>query len=236
MKKVIILFIGLVLAFICKAQDEERPTFAIGTDMAYSHGYTNLNLQYDRPGLNLSIIYNHKPNLSWVAEFQAGELSGGGLKPYEDKSGRAYDNRYLAFNMHIDFRLEGLINTEGTLFNKNGHSLLNFIKNFYIGAGAGVIDNNVTAQRYSIYNPAYRFPGTDHSINSMISARFGHEMKIYDAVNHVRYAIDIGYAHNLVFGSGLDGYNDPSSRFKHTSTIGQYRQIIIGVKHYLKDK
>jgi hypothetical protein len=235
LKKVILLFIAIIPAFICKAQDEERPTFAMGTDVAYSRGYTNLNLQYDRPGLNLSIVYNHKPNLSWVAELQAGELSGGGLKPYEDISGRAYSNRYLAFNFHADFRLEGMLNTNGPLFNKNGRSLLNFIKNFYIGTGAGIISNNVNAQRYSIYVPTYRFGGSDHSVNPTIALRIGHELKIYDAVNDVRYAIDIGYTHNIVFGSGLDGYNDPNSRFQH-STIGQYRQIIIGVKRYLKNK
>jgi hypothetical protein len=235
LKKITLLFIGIISAFICKAQDEERPTFALGTEVGYAKGFTNLNAQYDHPGLNLSLIYNHKPQFSWVAEIQLGELSGGGLKPYEDISGRAYDNRYLAFNLHADFRLEGIINTDAPLFNKNGHTLLNFIKNFYFGTGVGIISNNVTAQRYSIYVPTYRFAGTDHSINTTVAVRFGHEIKIYDAVNDVRYAIDIGYTHNIVFGGGLDGYNDPHGAFQHTS-IAQYRQFIIGVKHYLKNK
>jgi hypothetical protein len=235
LKKVILLFIAIIPAFICRAQDEERPTFAMGTEVGYSRGFTNLNAQYDHPGLNLSFIYNHKPQLSWAVELQLGELSGGGLKQYEDISGRAYDNRYLAFNLHADFRLDGIINTDGQLFNKNGHSLLNFIKNFYIGTGAGIIANNVSAQRYSIYVPTYRFGGYDHSINPTIALRIGHELKIYDAVNDVRYAIDIGYTHNIVFSSGLDGYYDPHSMFQHSS-IGQYRQFIIGVKRYLKNK
>ncbi|HWZ15488.1 MAG TPA: hypothetical protein VNW95_09645 [Mucilaginibacter sp.] len=235
MKKIILFFITIISVLICKAQDEERPRFAIGTEAAYGRGFTNLNTQYDRPAFNLSLIYNHKPHFSWVAELQSGELSGGGLKPSEDISGRVYNNFYLAFNLHADFRLEGMINTDGQLFNKDGHTLLNFIKNFYFGAGAGFIANNVSVQRYSIYVPTYRFGGSDHSINPTIAVRIGHELKIYDAVNDVRYAIDIGYTHNIVFNSGLDGYNDPHSIFQH-STIGQYRQFIIGVKHYLKNK
>jgi hypothetical protein len=45
-------------------------------------------------------------------------------------------------------------------------------------------------------------------------------------------AVDIGYVHNLVFGEGLDGYDDPSNKFKNNAT-NQYSQIVIGVKFAL---
>jgi hypothetical protein len=44
-------------------------------------------------------------------------------------------------------------------------------------------------------------------------------------------AIDIAYIHSLVFGEGLDGYNDPPSTFKNNAT-NQYRQILIGIKFH----
>jgi len=37
--------------------------------------------------------------------------------------------------------------------------------------------------------------------------------------------------HNIVFGEGLDGYDDPTSKFKNNAT-NQYRQFMIGFKYF----
>jgi hypothetical protein len=61
--------------------------------------------------------------------------------------------------------------------------------------------------------------------------RFGYEFKIYDSYNEPSMAIDLGYIHTVAFGEGLDGYDDPSSKFKNDA-LDQYRQISISFKYY----
>ena len=61
--------------------------------------------------------------------------------------------------------------------------------------------------------------------------RFGYEIKFYDVYYEPKMAIDLMYIHNFAYGEGLDGYNDPSDKFKNNS-VDQYRQIVIGFKYF----
>jgi hypothetical protein len=45
-----------------------------------------------------------------------------------------------------------------------------------------------------------------------------------------KFGIDIGYQHYVTFGEGLDGYEDPTSKFKNNAP-DQYRQFSIGLKY-----
>jgi hypothetical protein len=65
----------------------------------------------------------------------------------------------------------------------------------------------------------------------MIPLRVGYEFKVFDDYNEPSWAIDVTYIHSLAFGEGLDGYNDPPSKFKNNA-IDQYRQISIGFTYY----
>jgi hypothetical protein len=114
---------------------------------------------------------------------------------------------------------------------------LRILKDFYAGTGVGFISNANTVQRYSV-NAApypqpgyYKFPGNDNSLDLMVPLRIGYEFKIYDAYNEPSIAIDLGYIHTIAFGEGLDGYNDPSSKFKNNA-LDQYRQITIMFKYF----
>ena len=111
--------------------------------------------------------------------------------------------------------------------------ILNIVKNFYFGSGVGVVFNNNTVQRTNLYpingSLDYVFPGSDNSVNLTVPLRFGYEFKFYNDFQEPYMAIDLGYVHNLVFGEGLDGYDDPSTKFKNNAT-NQYRQIVIGIK------
>lgn len=79
-------------------------------------------------------------------------------------------------------------------------------------------DNN-RVQRYNIYpwnGPlSYRFPGKDKGINFSLPFRFGYEFNQY---NEPALAIDLGYQHCMVFGKGLDGYDDSVNKFKNNAT------------------
>jgi hypothetical protein len=202
--------------------------FGIGLDVSYERGYTNLAHQDEHFSENINFVYNYSPYIPVVAELQFGTLSGGGLSPKVDVSGRKYTNTYEAFLLHADFQL-------GEVIDYSESSVLSVIKNFYFGTGGGIVFNNNVVQRYSIYAPAppdpqaYKFPGSDNSINLTIPLRFGYEFKLYNDFEEPYMAIDVGSVHNLVFGEGLDGYDDPSSKFKNNAT-NQYRQIVIGIK------
>ena len=80
------------------------------------------------------------------------------------------------------------------------------------------------------YGPStYVFPGSNSSVNFTIPLRFGYEFKLFNEYEEPYMTINIGYIHNLVFGEGLDGYDDPSNAFKNNAT-NQYSQIVVGVK------
>jgi len=225
LKKNILFFVALFAAITVKAQSGYNYyEFGIGADASYERGYTNITQQNNHIGFNGNLIYNYSPYLPIEAELQTGQLSGGGPAPSQDPFGRQYVNNYKAALLHADVQL-------GATIDYSGSWILNIIKNFYAGTGIGLIDNNNTVQRTSIYEPSYVFPGKDHSIDFMVPLRFGYEFKIWDSYDQPSMAIDLGYVHNLVFGEGLDGYDDPESKFKNNAT-NQYRQITIGFKYF----
>lgn len=201
--------------------------FAVGVDASYIRGYTNIPRQDNHLAASLNLIYNFNPYLPITAEIQKGTLSGGGLTVDKDKFGRKYTNNYFAFVLRADFQLGAGIDYEGSTF-------LGIIKNFYVGSGVGLVMNNNTVQRTNVIAAngplTYVFPGSDKSTNFIVPLRAGYEFKIFDSYNEPLWAIDIGYVHNFVFGEGLDGYDDPTGKFKNNAT-NQYRQIFIGFKY-----
>ena len=238
MKKFILLFVFAFSSIIVKAQaGYNYKEFGIGLDVSYERGYTNVQRQDNHFGGNINFIYNYSPYIPVTAEIQFGTLSGGGLTPDKDKYGRKYVNNYEALVVHADFQL-------GEVIDYSESNVLNILKNFYFGCGAGILFNSNTVQRTNIYygeklpngetapnnGPStYVFPGNNSGIDITVPLRFGYEFKIYDEYQEPFMAIDLGYVHNIVFGEGLDGYNDPTSVFKNNAA-DQYRQITIGVK------
>ncbi len=227
MKKLILLFVFLFSVLVGKAQmGYNYKEFGIGLDVFSEVGYTNVNKQYRHIGQSLNFVYNYSPYIPVTAELQFGHLSGGGLTPALDKYGRQYANNYEGLVVHADFQL-------GEVIDYSQNDLLNILKNFYFGSGGGIIFNSNTVQRTNIYpinGPlTYVFPGSNSSINVTVPLRFGYEFKLYNDFEEPYMTIDLGYTHNLVFGEGLDGYDDPSNKFKNNAT-NQYAQIVIGVK------
>jgi hypothetical protein len=231
LKKLILFFVFAVTATAVKAQmGYNYKEFGIGLDVSYERGYTNLQKQDNHISENINFIYNYSPYIPITAELQFGTLSGGGLTAAKDKYGRQYTNSYEAFVVHGDFQL-------GEVIDYSESDVLTVIKNFYFGSGVGFVFNNNVVQRTNLIpanEPAqgphpYVFPGKDNSINTMVPLRFGYEFKLYNDFEEPYMAIDIGYVHNMVFGEGLDGYDDPSNKFKNNAT-NQYRQIVVGVK------
>ena len=231
LKKYILFFVSTLAAIAVKGQSGYNyQEFGIGGGIGYERGFTNITQQNNHASFNFNFIYNYNPYLPVEAEIQLGQLSGGGPRPNQDPYGRQYVNNYKAIILHGDFQLGAGIDYIGNWF-------LRIVKDFYLGTGIGVISNTNKVQRYSPYAPPYpqpgyyKFPGVDNSVDLMVPLRVGYEFKIYDDYNEPGMAIDVGYIHNIAFGEGLDGYNDPTSKFKNNS-LDQYRQITIMFKYY----
>ncbi len=201
------------------------PQYGIGAGVSSVRAYGNLKKNYDRFAFDVTAFYNYSPYVPIGAELQFGTLSGGSNTNRKiDASGRQYTNGYKAFILHADLQL-------GSTIDYRDNFWLNILKNFYAGTGLGAMYNHMEfIQRKDPYNIPYgNFPGTDHSLNFMIPFRFGYEVKFYNYYDEPAFTVDFGYRHSLVFGEGMDGYDDPNNIFKNNS-VNQYRQIYIGIK------
>jgi hypothetical protein len=225
----------LLSAMASKAQfDENYSKYAVGAGVSYIKGATNINRQDSHFAENINFTYYMlSPYIPFTFEIQKGLLSGGGLTVDLDKSGRQYSNNYLAAIVHGDFQLGYLLNV-----GSGSDPSLDIWKGLYAGTGIGLINDNDQVQRTNVIAAngpitgpdVYRFPGVDNSVNLMVPLRIGYEFKIKNSFGTPFIRLIFSYETNLVFGQGLDGYNDPASKFKH-NFVSQYRQISFGIKY-----
>jgi hypothetical protein len=223
LKKYFLLFVLILTSVIVKAQgDYNFSPYGVGFGVSTIRGYTNVAKQNNTLAANINFTYNYSPYLPITLELQDGRLWGGSR--VTDPSGREYENNYIALYVHADLQMGQIIDYDYSAFNEA-------IKNVYIGGGLGFVDDNVQNQRFDVRNPSYgNFPGTDKSINLAIPIRLGYEVKIYNEYDEPCVRIDFEYQHNIVFGEGLDGYDDPPSQFKNQHP-DQYREISVVFKY-----
>jgi hypothetical protein len=223
LKKYFLLFVLILSSVIVKAQgDYNFSPYGVGFGVSTIRGYTNVAKQNNTLAANINFTYNYSPYLPITLELQDGRLWGGSR--VTDPSGREYENNYIALYLHADLQMGQIIDYDYSAFNEA-------IKNVYIGGGLGFVDDNVQNQRFDVRNPSYgNFPGTDKSINLAIPIRLGYEVKIYNEYDEPCVRIDFEYQHNIVFGEGLDGYDDPPSQFKNQHP-DQYREISVVFKY-----
>jgi hypothetical protein len=223
LKRTFLLFVLILSSVIVKAQgDYNFMPYAIGTGVSIIRGYTNVAKQNNTLAANINFTDYVSPYLPITFELQKGRLWGGSV--VTDPSGREYVNNYLALKVHVDLQLGQILDYEYGDFN-------DAIKNIYIGGAIGLVSDNVKNQRFDFLNPSYgNFPGKDQSINPLISLRAGYEVKFYNEYDEPYIRLDFEYEHNVVFGEGLDGYDDPPSKFKNNNS-DQYRQISVTLKY-----
>jgi hypothetical protein len=223
LKKYILIIIVVLASFKVSAQNGfNYASYGIGFGASLNHPYADLKKADPTASFNANFTYYYTPYIPIALELQLGTLSGGSKDLKLDASGRRYVNKYKTLMIHMDVQLGEVIDYDNSVF-------LNAVKNFYAGAGIGALVNDVNAVRISPVDPNYRFPGHNKSIDMIVPLRIGYEFKIYNAYDEPNVRLDIGYIHNVTFGDGLDGYGDPSSKFKNNAP-DQYTQISIGIK------
>lgn len=227
MKRIFLLFILILSAFIAKAQgDYNFMPWGVGGDVSLIRGYTNVAKQNNTLSVSAFFTYYPSPYAPVTFEIQRGRLWGGSR--VTDRYKREYENNYTAILVHADLQL-------GQVVDYDGNDFMNVLKNAYLGLGGGFVKDNVQTQRYNLVQDGYpigtyRFPGSDNSTNPDVNFRIGYEFKFYNEYDEPCLRVHIEYAHHVVFGEGLDGYNDPIQHF-HNNYPDQYRQITIGIVH-----
>ena len=228
LKKNFLLFVLVFSSIIVKAQgDYNFMPMGIGVGAGTIRGYTNVAKQNNTLAANINFTYYVSPYLPITLELQDGRLNGGSATT--DQYGRQYRNNYLGLLVHGDLQLGQVIDYYYSGINE-------ILKNVYFGSGVGFIDDNVKNQRTNLIASSqypvgsYTFFGTDHSVNIAIPIRAGYEFKFYNEYDEPFLRLDIQYTHTVVFGEGLDGYNDPPSHFKNQNP-DQYREVGFTVKY-----
>lgn len=220
MKKLILLSFLLLASVSLRAQ-YNYSEWGIGGGYSSVKGYTDLRQNDVTKSMNANIYYNYSPYLPFSLEAQWGKLSGG--NNLTDPSHRYFKNTFLAFSLHGDIQLGEIMDYDGNFF-------LQAIKGFYFGTGIGVIHNNITdIRRHAVDDISYVYPGKDRSLEMMVPLRFGVAIKIMDGDEEPVVEVLLGYVHNITFGEGLDGYGDPSSKFKNNAP-DMFRQLNVGLK------
>ena len=222
MKKTLFTISLLIIGLSVKAQ-YNYSEWGLGVSYGTVTPFSDLAQNDTQKGGSASLYWNYSPYMPFAFEVQTGKLSGG--NDVTDVSHRYFVNNYLGFNAHGDLQMGEIIDYEGNIF-------LNALKGFYIGLGVGVMFDNITSVRRVAQNdPTYIYPGSDHSITALIPIRLGYEIKILNSDAEPVAGIDFGYTHNLTFAEGLDGYADPSNKFKNNSQ-DMFRSLTVGVKFY----
>ncbi|GAB3923769.1 porin family protein [Mucilaginibacter myungsuensis] len=218
------IFITLVLfsavSFSAQAQ-YEFPEWGIGGSVGMVRPYSDTRINDTQRAFALDLFWNYSPYLPFSFEAQTGRLAGGGATA--DPYGRFFVNDYLALDLHGDLQL-------GEVVDFQGNFLLERLKGFYSGIGVGAMFNNLTSiQRVDPTNSTYIFPGKEKSVSILVPLRWGYEFKVFNYYDVPIISINLNYTHYLTFAESLDGYDDPSSKFKNNAQ-DMYRYISVGVK------
>lgn len=166
--------------------------------------------------------YNFTPFLSLGLEGQLGEVNGGDF--YDDPNNRQFINRYKAFTLNGKVSLGALMDYSRTGFT-------NVIKGLYVGAGAGVIMNNMRFIVREKPADGYIFPGADSSKDLLIPLSLGINFNFMDRYGYYKYGVNINYQSNITLGEGLDGYNDAPIKFKN-GYPDIYNYFSIGLRYH----
>lgn len=202
--------------------------FSYGLGAGINRSYTDVyngSFGYTTYGV---IDFHVTPFVTLGLEAQYGLVQGGDI--VNDPHNRQFSNKYTAVSANVKLMLGELVNYDKSEFLYN-------IRGLYLGTGIGIINNNITdivryKPSWAAYDPGYGpFPGADKSLNMLVPINFGFNYYIEDGYGYMRYVININAQSNFTFGEGLDGYNDPSNKFKNYSP-DVYNSYSIGFRYF----
>ncbi|MCJ0742062.1 hypothetical protein [Pedobacter montanisoli] len=221
MKKICAAFILSIFTSVTYAQSN---FYKLGVGLGAGGTYSFTDVKKGKFGLAGygTVEYYLTPFITSGLELQMGTVKGGDVKT--DPHNREFFNTYKAITLGGKVRL-------GQFTDFYYNDLLNYTKGFYIGTGVGVILNNMKdIIRTKPDGSGYVFPGKDKSVNAAVPINVGIDFYFPDQWGDIRYGININYQTNFTFGEGLDGYDDPKTKFKNVSP-DLYTYFSVGVRY-----
>ncbi|MBE9602989.1 hypothetical protein [Pedobacter sp. MC2016-24] len=236
MKTILTTLLALVLFIHTRAQSNFYK-MGIGAGAGFTRSYTDLAKHgYGVAGYGV-FDYYFTPFLSLGVEGQMGEINSGDAQT--DPAGRQAINRYKSVSINGKISLGALIN-----YNRSGFT--NVIKGLYLGAGAGIVQNDMKAivrsklivdqngQQVTDENGKpmiYTFPGKSKSKDPMIPLNLGINFYFHDGSGYYRYALNFNCQTTITLGEGLDGYDDSPIKFKNGSP-DMYAYYTVGLRYH----
>lgn len=216
LRKLFLLLSVITCCSITQAQPAYNYSkFDFGIAAAINKPYTDeLSTDFKPSGL-VNITYNQTPFINYVAELQAGELTGKSY--YSDLNKRDFSTKFAMASLRGQLQA-------GQLFNYYNNRFLNAMKNLYISSGIGAMYTRAEVNSIVIQNNQYKTVvsrPSDYAV--VIPARVGYEFKIFNYDKEPFIKVDIGYQFNYIFGDSLDGNISGSSN-------DSFSQFTLGIK------
>ncbi|TDG37564.1 hypothetical protein EZJ43_00265 [Pedobacter changchengzhani] len=174
-----------------------------------------------------TLDYHITPFVTAGLEAQFGSIRGGSIT--DDRYNRQFTNHYASISANAKIMLGEFVD-----YDKN--DFLYNIRGLYGGLGIGVVNNNIVD--IVRFRPSYSddpgfgpFPGRDKSLNLLVPINLGINFFINDDYGYMRYVINVNAQSNVTFGEGLDGYNDPPSKYRNDAP-DIFNTYTIGVKYF----
>lgn len=224
-KSIKLIIVFTLLANFCFAQSNYFK-YAYGAGIGLNKSYTDV--YKGGIGFTASGYFDYRitPYVTIGAEAQVGRVKGGSIT--QDPNNRQFANSYTGLSINSKVMLGELVYYDDSEFLYN-------LRGLYFGLGIGAINNKITdivRFRPPFSNdPGYGpFPGKDKSVNLWVPISIGYNLFITDSYGYQRYIIGFNAQSNFTFGEGLDGYNDPSSKFKNNDP-DVYNVYSISIKY-----
>lgn len=195
---------------------------SVGINAGVTQAYADLSKINFKPAFSGTFDYNLTPFASVGIDLQKGNLSGGDVKT--DPHLRFFDNSYLSASLNGKVQLGQFVDFESS-------NLLYTVRGFYVGTGVGVINNKMAKiVRIKPDGSNYEFPGEESGMNLFVPINTGISFNVVDRFRYTKFVFFANSQFNVMFGEGIDGYNDPRSKgFKNFRDF--YQVTTVGVKY-----
>ncbi|WP_421945487.1 hypothetical protein [Pedobacter sp.] len=229
-KSLRIIYFSIFLLAVANFSSAQSNYFKWSYGFGAGPNYSKTDVQEGNWGYTIygTIDHHFTPFLTGGLEAQYGMVQGGDIET--DLHNRQFVNKYNGINANVKLML-------GELIDYNKTNFLYSIRGLYAGIGIGAVKNKITdivryKPSWAAYDPGYGpFPGKDKGVDLWVPINFGMNFYINDGYGYVRYVINVNAQGNFTFGEGLDGYNDPSTKFKNYDP-DTYNVYSVGLKYY----
>lgn len=216
--KQIYLIVLLISSALFSFGQSIRPFKAFDIGGGVNVNTLNGDTETTTPSQSYSIHLAYNPDLyiNFIAEFQTGQFKGGSV---QNPTSRKFSSAFNSFSLRGQYQV-------GRLLFESDSRIINSFRNFYAGAGIGVVDIDIKPEdirRSSVNYPEFYTGGVNQSLSLFLPLRMGYEIKLKNKFKETLAKVDLAYQYNVGLSDDLDGFR--SGEFNDN-----FSQIVLGIK------